>query len=140
MGFSAVMLTCWMAAMSTAAAAPPVRLPDQTRGPADGATSLSHRLDLRMPTGPEAIGNDGLALSRFSRPHRGSEPRAADESEATTPTQQPTRVMGNVEAFAHRFKREGLPVARLWENHAALVSLGLNSKGKPGLWLVQKIP
>ena len=49
-----------------------------------------------------------------------------------------SRVMGRAEAFAQRFHREGLPIARLWENHSALVSLGLNQKGKPGLWLVQK--
>jgi hypothetical protein len=48
------------------------------------------------------------------------------------------RPLGRAEAFAQRFHREGLPVARLWENHSALISLGLNQKGKPGLWLVQK--
>ncbi len=47
--------------------------------------------------------------------------------------------MGLAQGMAERFHREGLPVARLWENHAALVSLGLNQKGKPGIWLVQKI-
>jgi hypothetical protein len=36
-------------------------------------------------------------------------------------------------------RREGLPLARLWENKSALLSLGLNKKGKPGLWIVQKI-
>jgi hypothetical protein len=49
------------------------------------------------------------------------------------------RPMGGVEEFARRVHREGLPVARLWENKSALVSLGLNQKGKPGLWIVQKI-
>ena len=48
------------------------------------------------------------------------------------------RVMGRAESFVRGLHREGLPVARLWENHSALVSLGLNAKGKPGLWLVQK--
>jgi hypothetical protein len=47
--------------------------------------------------------------------------------------------VGVVQAMVERFHREGLPVARLWQNHTALVSLGLNSKGKPGIWLVQKI-
>jgi hypothetical protein len=42
--------------------------------------------------------------------------------------------------MARRFRREGLPVARLFENHSALVSLGLNSRGKPGIWLIQKLP
>jgi hypothetical protein len=40
--------------------------------------------------------------------------------------------------MAEHFHREGLPVARLWETHSALLSLGLNSHGKPGLWLIQK--
>jgi hypothetical protein len=44
-----------------------------------------------------------------------------------------------VQEFARRVRREGLPVARLWENKSALVSLGLNNKGKPGLWIIQKI-
>jgi hypothetical protein len=46
--------------------------------------------------------------------------------------------VGMAQGIAERFGHEGLPVARLWENHAALVSLGLNQKGKPGLWLMQK--
>jgi hypothetical protein len=46
--------------------------------------------------------------------------------------------MGAAEEFARRVHREGLPVARLFESKSALVSLGLNQKGKPGLWLIQK--
>lgn len=49
------------------------------------------------------------------------------------------RVPSRVEEFARRVHREGLPVARLWENKSALVSLGLNTKGKPGLWVIQKM-
>ena len=43
------------------------------------------------------------------------------------------RIPGRVEELVLRFHREGLPIARLWENKSALVSLGLNPKGKPGL-------
>lgn len=50
-----------------------------------------------------------------------------------------SRVPSRAEEFARRVHREGLPVARLWENKSALVSLGLNARGKPGLWIVQKI-
>jgi hypothetical protein len=39
------------------------------------------------------------------------------------------RIPGRLEEFARRVHREGLPVARLWENNSALVSLGLNQKG-----------
>ena len=41
--------------------------------------------------------------------------------------------------FVRRTQHEGLPVARLFESKSALVHLGLSPKGKPGLWLVQKI-
>ena len=49
------------------------------------------------------------------------------------------RVMGQAEILARRIHREGLPVARLWETKSALLSIGLNQRGKPGLWLTQKI-
>jgi len=49
-----------------------------------------------------------------------------------------SRMDSPMQALAHRVHREGLPVARLWENKSALVSLGLNQKGKPGLWIIQK--
>jgi len=42
------------------------------------------------------------------------------------------------EQFVRRVHREGLPVLRLWQNKAALLSLGFNNKGKPGLWITQK--
>jgi len=44
-----------------------------------------------------------------------------------------------VQDFVRRVQREGLPVARLFESKTALLHLGLNPKGKPGLWLVQKV-
>jgi hypothetical protein len=50
----------------------------------------------------------------------------------------PERPNNRTEAFIQRFHREGLPLARLWQGHAAVVSLGLNPKGKPGLWLVKQ--
>jgi hypothetical protein len=59
--------------------------------------------------------------------------------------QLPSLGAGNPQArppmaeLARHIQHEGLPLARLWENKSALVHLGLNQKGKPGLWLVQKI-
>jgi len=49
------------------------------------------------------------------------------------------RAMSRAEAFARRLHREGVPMVRLWEGHTAFVSLGLNQRGKPGLWLIQKV-
>jgi hypothetical protein len=48
------------------------------------------------------------------------------------------RPNNRAQAFIQRFHREGLPLARLWQGHAAVVSVGLNPKGKPGLWLVKQ--
>jgi hypothetical protein len=45
-----------------------------------------------------------------------------------------------VQEMERRVSREGLPVARLWETKTALLHLGLSPKGKPGLWLMQKVP
>jgi hypothetical protein len=50
------------------------------------------------------------------------------------------RVESRLEELARRLHREGIPLAKLWQSHTALLSLGLNSRGKPGLWLIQKIP
>jgi hypothetical protein len=50
------------------------------------------------------------------------------------------KIRSPAEEFTRRFHREGLPVARLWETRSAMVSLGLSPRGKPGIWLIQKIP
>lgn len=42
------------------------------------------------------------------------------------------------EQFIRQVRKEGMPFARLWQNDQALLSLGLNRKGKPGLWIIQK--
>ena len=48
------------------------------------------------------------------------------------------QVMGQAEILARRIHREGLPIARLMETKSALLSIGLNPRGRPGLWLTQK--
>ena len=49
------------------------------------------------------------------------------------------RSMSQAEILALRIRREGLPIARLLESKSALLSIGLNQRGKPGLWLTQKV-
>jgi hypothetical protein len=49
------------------------------------------------------------------------------------------RTMGQAEILALRIRREGLPFARLLESKSALLSIGLNQRGKPGLWVTQKV-
>jgi hypothetical protein len=96
------------------------------------------RLDLHPPlTAPDAYEKPSAAFpsslhrQTLAAPGQLQVPGLASES-AHTP------IRSRAEEFVQRVRREGLPVARLWENKSALVHLGLNQKGKPGLWLVQK--
>jgi hypothetical protein len=50
------------------------------------------------------------------------------------------RMESKVQEMERRVPREGLPVARLWETKSALLHVGLSPRGKPGLWLIQKVP
>jgi hypothetical protein len=108
--------------MNTALASPPVhraaldlQLPPAETIAAEKTPTTFPSLRRRTPGGQEQIQPSGLGSER---------PQG--------------RIPGRVEELALRFHREGLPIARLWENKSALVSLGLNQKGKPGLWFVQK--
>jgi hypothetical protein len=91
----------------------------------------SMRLDLRPPELPQLADSEvGSANRRAS---------AADNSVSANLRQfSAAKPMGAAQEFARRVHREGLPVARILETRSALVSLGLNQKGKPGLWLIQK--
>jgi len=103
--------------------------------PAGRGLPLPH-LDLRLPVNAEMLPEKSTAAFPSSL-HRSAlgYSQVSDLPALGTQGQTPTRV----EEFARRVHREGLPVARLWENKSALVSLGLNQKGKPGLWIIQKI-
>jgi hypothetical protein len=139
-------LFCGVALLNTALAAPPPRASGAHGVIAGGATpagpSLTPHLDLRPPTDlsdgarstaafPSAMHRPTLAA--FEGKDREQSGLAGFGSELTS-----ARSTGSVEEFARRVRRQGLPIARLWQNKSALVSLGLNQRGKPGLWLVQK--
>jgi hypothetical protein len=46
----------------------------------------------------------------------------------------------SVEETVRRLHQEGLPLARLWQTNSSSLSIGVNPKGKPGLWFVKKLP
>lgn len=120
--------------LNSAIAAPPqvrqvqpqVPHPTQTWGP---------HLDLRAP-GPVAAAEKNAAFPSMSHLHRlGSQeqpplPALGSDSMRSRP---------GVQEFVRRVQHEGLPVARLLESKSALLHLGLSPRGKPGLWLVQKV-
>jgi hypothetical protein len=134
-----------MLAMQSALAAPPLHPQWQTQWQArqqsavqtrlQPAVTMPQRLDLRAPSVAPELADDGGSKGFPSRRSKlgGQEvaqlPELGSESARARPT---------VQEFVRRVRREGLPVARLYEGRSALVHLGLNPKGKPGLWLVQK--
>lgn len=75
----------------------------------------------------------------FPSAHRTLESAHEDQQPSWGADEPAMKNMSQAEEFARRVHREGLPVARLWQSHSALVSLGLNQRGKPGLWLIQKV-
>jgi hypothetical protein len=120
-------------ALSAALAAPPqIRL--QPR-PQSQIQTLGQHLDLRAPS---------PAMDTAQRP--ASFPSMLHRQAATPQDPSPLPALGSegmrsrpgLQEFVRRVRREGLPVARLFESKSALVHLGLSPKGKPGLWLVQK--
>lgn len=106
------------------------------------------RLDLRAPLNfkSRAATVDASAFPTFRRANteRANDdvmrPRLEDAFRSLGDDAPAMRPMSRPEQLARRFHREGLPVARLFESRSALVSLGLNQRGKPGIWLIQKIP
>ena len=113
--------------------------------------SFASKLDLRAPAevsagsastgGFHALAVDSLAFPSLRH-------TSDDAARARLEEQLPSlgtaglvaHPMSRAEQLATRFRREGLPVARLFESHSALLSLGLNQRGKPGIWLIQKLP
>jgi hypothetical protein len=121
--------------------------PQAARGPGSDDRTSAMKLDLRAPTEisswedsreePSAPSTDSPAMA--ARPAGGLRTRLEEEIPSLG-TDRAVRSLSRAQEIAQRFRREGLPVARLFETRSALVSLGLNQRGKPGIWLIQKIP
>ena len=139
---------CGLGAASVAAASPPLmdrggtatRVAGNTH-PTPQSRSIGSlgRFDLRVPTD---ISNASNATSQLRFPSPRRAPASANDKyqlPALGTDGPQVRVMGPAEEFVRRVHREGLPGVRLWESNSALLSLGLNQRGKPGLWLVQKV-
>jgi hypothetical protein len=103
------------------------------------------RLDLRPPEtapvehAPAPIDDPATAFPSAKRARIASDNRVQDGL-PTLGGGAPTRTMSRAEETARRLQHEGLPIARLWESRTALLHVGLNPRGKPGLWLIQKVP
>src|ERR1700733_1266464 len=140
---TALLILAGFSAMQTAIAAPPVRvqlpahslptrpLPSAQTHPLPPSLQTLPRLDLRAPSHmPEAA--DSAAERSF--PSRRPNLAAQEAVQLPALGAEGVRARPTVQEFVRRVRQEGLPVARLFEGKSALVHLGLNPKGKPGLW------
>jgi hypothetical protein len=125
---------CLVGCVGASYAAPPASVANPSRG-AGVAQNSTTRLHLDLT--PPALDIVKNALNTQSmKPHAlGLEERNGLTLGADAWQDKPSARMADL---VRRVHREGLPVARLWENHSALLSLGLNQRGKPGLWIIQK--
>jgi hypothetical protein len=97
---------------------------------------LRQHLDLRAPVPAVDAAEKSSAFPSMSHIHwLGSQEQVQPPALAL----DTMRSRLGVQDFVRRVRHEGLPVARLLESRTALLHLGLNPKGKPGLWLVQKV-
>ncbi len=123
----------WGFTLTPAWASPPA-----SRNPAGAALHAPIHLDLRAP-GIDELGPSPAPAHRGFSPGTPGEFSARDGSLPDLGSRAgETRVMSRAESLVRHFRREGLPLARLWETRSTLVSLGLNPKGKPGLWFVRQ--
>ena len=98
-----------------------------------------------FPTEPSASSSVPFPSARRASKNEPMEERAIEDLPSVQNgglrnTGLPMKNTSRAEELTRRLHREGLPVARLWETRSALVSLGLSPRGKPGIWLIQKVP
>jgi hypothetical protein len=121
---SAVGLAGLLMLNSALAAPPPRQIQLQAR-----------HLDLSAPAHSIETSNKVPAFSSMSHQQMSISPEQGRFAKLDS---GPMHIQPSMQDRVRLFHRDGFPVARLWENKSALVHLGFNAKGKPGLWIVQK--
>jgi hypothetical protein len=112
--------------LNAASAAPPSGRQPQFQG---------RQLDLSAPAHVIENSVKVSAVSSMSHQQTVASPeqgRFANLGLGSIPTQP------SLEERLRLARRDGLPVARLWESKSALLHFGFSQKGKPGLWIMQK--
>jgi hypothetical protein len=150
---------CCLAAAAAVAGPPPSNNSGGLLGKASGFLAVTpsrsparrldfQALDLRAPetlSGGRTAAPSGDSQAVFPSARR-AQTAAATGAEESLPggsnlaALRMESVESRVHEMARRVPREGLPVARLWETKTALLHVGLSPRGKPGLWLIQKVP
>jgi hypothetical protein len=141
-------LCCLAAAAYGVKAAPPSGIGPAKPSRATGALDL-RRLDLRPPDfrpsdlrpGPDIRPAEHVATPFPSAKRSQLAPaRRAEDDLPELGSREAVRTASRAEQLVRRVHQEGVPFARLWETRSALLHVGLSPRGKPGLWLIQKVP
>ncbi len=111
-------------------AAPPANRQGKTQ-----MQTVGQHLDLRAPSAAVEVSQAQSAFPSTTHRQQGGSEEATQLPQLGTAGAQ---ARPGIQQLVRHVRREGLPVARLFESKSALVHLGLSPKGKPGLWLVQK--
>jgi hypothetical protein len=139
---------CSVGWLSSAIASHPVAL--ASRPFVHQERPLAKLLDLRPPgdSSPSTVHGGSRTAESESFPSAMHHVDVSKESPNASDRYQSTGLRGaelnfkgmsDAETLVRRIHREGLPVARLWDSKSALLSIGLNQRGKPGIWLTQKV-
>jgi len=118
--------------------------------PAVHRTALSTPLDLRVSPDPGAPGfHAGTVAAAFralpsgiQQPAHGIRDSGENDHSALSGigiSDANFRMTSPTQRIVDRVRREGLPIARLWQSNSALLSIGLNQRGKPGIWFTTTI-
>jgi hypothetical protein len=126
--------------MGSAVAAPPENRAVQPRAQSQ-IRPLGQHLDLRAPDlrAPSLAVDVSDKASSFQSMSRRRSVVSQELVQLPAWGADGMRSRPGIQDFVRRLHCEGMPVARLFESKSALVHLGLSPKGKPGLWLVQKM-
>src|ERR1700683_3741348 len=108
------------------------------------------RLDLSAPrittagTHPQALRLDTVPASGSSPGMTGVrdllEPEPADSLTPRTELNVRWQSSPGLVRVARKFRRNGLPVVRLWASGRNLLAIGINPQGKPGVYFTQTDP
>jgi hypothetical protein len=105
-----------------------------SRAVRDGAGALA------SASFPSAIHHSDLGKTDLGGEDRGAEDRmrpAAFGADAVS-VQEKSQAQIITQRIQH-IHRDGLAIAHLWESKSSALNIGLNQRGKPGLWFTQRM-
>jgi hypothetical protein len=135
--FAGLVSICELTALHAALAEPPLqKVTAALSHPANAPERNAPSLDLRAPA---QLPPTDQVLAAASGNHRLFGREALFHADTPANAEQSGHIMSPLQNMAHNYQKEGLPIAKLFQSDNSLVHVGLNPKGKPGLWFVHKL-